>query len=100
MKPTMTKILQNLGFKGINDFETIVPPNIFEKLDMNLVVQALKEHNLHFITSNEVNTNEELIFENVNRILELRYGRIIDSLKEIDELGDGYKIEVMPDGGV
>ncbi len=105
-KPIMIKILTSLGFQSPEDEKTVVSPDAFVNLDENLVIQALYDYKMHFAdhgglraSSNLVRPlSEEMKFQIVNRILELKHGMIIDPVKEFDDRGTGFGLENMPAG--
>lgn len=86
---TLNNLLQALGFQSINDFTTIVPLNVFDTLDVKLITDCADAH--------QISHSEPFDkFILVNRILQLRYGKFIDDTKKLDELPDGFRIELMP----
>lgn len=93
MKPSLLNVLQELGFKDGNDTQTIIPPDAFEKLREVSVIEMIDEYELglHGIY---IPLDAERKMELVNRVLELKHGLIIDSIKEIDGLDqEGYELE-------
>lgn len=86
---TLTNLLKALGFNSIDDFTTIISLDAFDTLSEQLVVECA---NAHFIYHSE--PFDKFIL--VNRILQLRYGKFIDCTKLLDELPDGFRIELMP----
>ena len=93
IKQSLTKILDVLGFKSIKDTITIVPLDVFDTLNEQLVFLLAKEYKLNMTLDN---LSSERKLEIVNRVLELFHGMIIDSVKELDSLSvSGYKLEQM-----
>lgn len=91
----MNILLINIGLKGINDFKTKLDENIFLNLDVSIVRETLKQYGLH---DNYLIDEEESKFQHVNRILMFKYERVIDSIKNIDENGTGYKLSMVIGG--
>lgn len=93
IKQSLTKILDVLGFKSIKDTITIVPLDVFDTLNEQLVFLLAKEYKLNMTLDN---LSSERKLEIVNRVLELFHGMIIDSVKELDSLYvSEYKLEQM-----
>lgn len=90
----MKVILETLGFKNINDTETIIDIHSFEYLNPRLVIDAIKEYGLcdNILEGNKI-LSTELKFQCVNRILEFRHEMIIDPTKDMDELPTGFRLE-------
>jgi glucokinase len=108
VKPTLEKILSTLGFKSINDLQTVISSESFESLDDLLIQNLVKEYQLHLvddILALQKPLTGERKFEITNRVLELYHQMIIDSVKDVDELLTvsgrkvyGYRLELMPAG--
>lgn len=90
----INELLQNLGFQSVDDVKTVVPLDAFERLSADAVVLCCVAHDVDAIAF--VSGDAETKFELVNRVLALRYGKIIDNTKQLDELPDGFKIEYLP----
>ena len=88
----MLSLLNSLGLKHLNDFNSRLGEDIFVKVDISLIRSVLKLH--HLKDENLVDT-EESKYENINRILMLKYSRVIDNIKEIDSDGKGYRLETI-----
>jgi hypothetical protein len=86
---TLSCLLIALGFKSIDDYETIIPLDVFDTLSTRIITDCA---DAHFIFHCE--PFDKFIL--VNRILQFRYGKIIDDTKLLDELPDGFRIESMP----
>lgn len=107
-KPSLRKILEKLGFQGLHDLITIVPSTSFEFIDDNLLYELVDEYRISahiLIPDVPVNKvySDEIKLEIINRVLELKHGMIIDSVKEMDSSSDnlsidGYRLELMPAG--
>jgi hypothetical protein len=105
LKPSIDKILKLLGFQNINDITTIITEKDFDKIDNELIIEAIKEHDIgkNIITNNNISLDTKLAV--INRILQLKYEMIIDTIKIIDNIKieqknvyNYYKLELMPAG--
>lgn len=88
----MEEILQDLGFIGLDDFNTIIDVDSFSKLNYNKIQLLLD----HYFIQRVVQDNDESKYRNLNLILMLKYGLLIDTIKIVDEKGAGFQLETMP----
>ncbi len=88
----MEEILADLGFIGLDDFDTIISENSFYRLDYKKVQNLLDLYNIDRV----VQDNEESKFRNLNLVLMLKYGLLIDAIKNFDARGVGFQLEPMP----
>jgi hypothetical protein len=95
VKSSLVKILNVLGFKSIRDRETIVPTDIFCKLNSQLVFWLVREYK---IKTNLDILSSDLKLEIINLVLELHHNVTIDYVKKgEDSLTSGYKlVQIIP----
>jgi len=103
---TLLEILQKIGVKSLEDRISVAPVDCFENLDGDIVIRLVTEYRLSYVVPNE-RLDAERKLEIVNRVLELRHGLILDSVKEVDNKSEdigtnrqicGYRLEVLPGG--
>jgi len=90
----MDKILFELGVKDLNDYNSIIENNAFSKINLCDIRSVLEE--FHMSDKNLIDT-EESKFEHINLILMLKYEKVIDSIKLLDNIvTEGFRLEPMP----
>ena len=89
----MNALIQKLGLNGLDDYATVLPLSVFKDISIDTVQDALDDEEMR--SENLVDT-EESKFEFINRILMMKYGKLIDSIKQVDNNGVGYRLEPMP----
>ena len=94
IKPSLDKILKILKFESLNDLTTIIQEDNFNLISTCDINNLIEDYGLFFTIQS--NYSMERKREIVNRVLELKYGLIIDSLTSFDNLGEGMHIEKMP----
>jgi hypothetical protein len=95
VKPSLDHILDLLGFASIFDYDTIIQEKDLEKIPDELIVSLIQEYKLSNIEhSSEYSIERKR--EIINRVLEFKYGTIIDTLTSFDQLGNGMRLEKMP----
>ena len=104
-----------LGIKSLEDRTSVAPVDCFETLDQDLVLKLAQDYRLSYAVKPssangdlfEMQLDAEGKLEIVNRVLELKYGLILDSVKEVDnqesDIGTerqvrGFRLELMPPG--
>jgi hypothetical protein len=95
IRPSLVKILNVLGFASIEDRKTIVPPDIFDNLNVRLVFRLIKDYRLNISLDN---LSSERKLEIINLILELYHDTTID-FAPIDSGIPGYSLYYFPTGG-
>lgn len=84
-------IISELGLTSFQDYVTVLPLDVFSKVNVDTVQKALELYKFNY--TNLVNT-EESKFEYINRILMLKFSVFIDSIKDMDSLDvEGYRLE-------
>ena len=84
-------IIFELGLTSFQDYVTVLPLDVFSKVNVDTVQKALELYKFNY--TNLVNT-EESKFEYINRILMLKFSVFIDSIKDMDSLDvEGYRLE-------
>lgn len=111
---TLVAILNAIGINSLEDTTSIAPVDCFENLSQDLVLKLATDYRLSYVLPDnvvgdpnkegivEIKLDAERKLELVNRVLELKHGMILDSLKDNDndpkDIGTdrelkGYKLE-------
>ena len=111
---TLVAVLNVIGINSLEDTTSIAPVDCFENLSQDLVLKLATDYRLSYVLPDnvvgdpnkegivEIKLDAERKLELVNRVLELKHGMILDSLKYNDndpkDIGTdrelkGYKLE-------
>ena len=70
----MQEILKYLNLKNLDDFHTTINNDVFSNIDVNIIRDCLIFHKMK---DKNLEDNEESKFEHVNKILMLKYERLV-----------------------